>query len=186
MIVHEGHRQISEVGFARFSAREVAKRIGYSIGTIYNVFDSHDMLIVAINARTLAQWQAHVEARLAGVADERLRVLVEAYFEFALLHRHAWTALYDHRLPDDVTAPEYYLDRVRSLTGIVRDEISAALPPKRRGEADALTRSLLATVHGHCFFTLNGTFALLGEAAPLATVYSRVLEAIGRPVFTIK
>ena len=28
MIVHEGHRQMSEVGFAKFSAREVAKAIG--------------------------------------------------------------------------------------------------------------------------------------------------------------
>jgi AcrR family transcriptional regulator len=186
MIVHEGHRQMTEAGFARFSAREVAKRIGYSIGTIYNVFDSHDMLIVAINARTLALWQAHVEARLAGVADDRLRVLVEAYFEFAILHRHAWTALYDHRLPDDVAAPEYYLDQIRSLTGIVRDEIAAALPPKRKGEADALTRSLLATVHGHCFFTLNGTFALLGEATPVETVYARIVEAITAPGSTDK
>jgi len=186
MIVREGHRQISEVGFARFSAREVAKRIGYSIGTIYNVFGNHDMLIIAINARTLTVWRAHVEARLAGMAQDRLRVLVEAYFEFALLHRHAWTALYDHRLPDDVSAPEYYLDHIRALTEIVRDEITAALPPERRDQAHELTRSLLATVHGHCFFTLNGTFALLGETTPLATVYARVLEAIVAPPFTSK
>lgn len=184
MIVHEGHRQISEVGFARFSAREVAKRIGYSIGTVYNVFGSHDMLVLAINARTLVQWQAHVEARLAATADNRLRVLVEAYFEFAILHRHAWTALYDHRLPDDVAAPEYYLDHIRSLTGIVRNEIAATLPPERLEEADRLSRSLLASVHGHCFFTLNGTFALLGETDPLNTVYARVLEAIGHSGFT--
>ncbi len=186
MIVHEGHRQISDVGFARFSAREVAKRIGYSIGTVYNVFGSHDMLIVAINARTLAQWQAHVEARLAVATGDRLRALVEAYFEFAILHRHAWTALYDHRLPDDVEAPEYYRDHIRALTGIVRDEIAAALPPERRDEAGALTRSLLATVHGHCFFTLNGTFALLGETDPLDTVQARVLEAIRCAPFTSK
>lgn len=186
MIVHEGHRQISEVGFARFSAREVAKRIGYSIGTVYNVFGSHDMLLIAINARTLAQWQAHVEGRLAAAKDNRLRVLVEAYFEFAILHRHAWTALYDHRLPDGVAAPEYYREHIRSLTGIVRGEISAELSPERQAEVDALTRSLLATVHGHCFFTLNGTFALLGETDPIGTVYARVLEAIGQFGFTSK
>lgn len=178
MIIHEGHRQMSEVGFARFSAREVAKRIGYTIGTLYNVFGSHDLLILAINARTLALWQAHVETRLAGAATNRLRVLVEAYFEFAILHRHAWTALYDHRLPDDVEAPDYYRDQIRALTGIVQDEIAAALPPEKQDEAEALTRSLLATVHGHCFFTLNGTFDLLGERTPLETVYARVREIL--------
>jgi hypothetical protein len=36
----------------------------------------------------------------------------------------------------------------------------------------------LASVHGHCFFTLNGTFALLGEEDPLAAAYARVKEAI--------
>ena len=56
MIVAEGHRQISEAGFVRFSAREVAKRIGYSIGTIYNVFGSYDQLILAINGRIAGIW----------------------------------------------------------------------------------------------------------------------------------
>jgi hypothetical protein len=53
------------------------------------------------------------------------------------------------------------------------------LPPARADEAAALTRSLLATVHGHCFFTLNGTFQLLGETKPLEAVHRRVREAIG-------
>ena len=36
LIVAAGHRLMEETGFAGFSAREVARRIGYSIGTIYN------------------------------------------------------------------------------------------------------------------------------------------------------
>lgn len=180
MIVAEGHRQLSAVGFARFSAREVAKRIGYSIGTIYNVFQSHDLLILALNARTLEQWEAHLRARLAQRPDERLRALVEAYFEFALLHRHAWAALYDHRLPDDQPMPAYYVERLTALTGIVLDEVAAALPPDRAGNAAPLARSLLASVHGHCAFTLNGTFTLLGETEPVEAALARVREAIDR------
>lgn len=178
MIVSEGHRQMSETGFARFSAREVAKRIGYTIGTIYNVFGTHDLLIFAINAQTLAQWQAHIEAQLSAREGDRLRILIEAYFEFAILHRHAWTALYDHRLPPDVFAPEAYQAQIQAITGIIRTEIAAALPPEKAQKAEALARSLLATVHGHCFFTLNGVFQLLGETAPLEAVHDRVREAI--------
>src|SRR5688572_21968269 len=89
MIVTEGHRQISEVGFARFSAREVAKRIGYSIGTIYNVFGSYDQLMLAINGQTLDLWLAYLEGRLRTAEEDRLRVAVAAYFEFALSHRNA-------------------------------------------------------------------------------------------------
>jgi AcrR family transcriptional regulator len=178
MIVAEGHRQMSEVGYAHFSAREVAKRIGYSVGTIYNVFGSLDMLVVAINGRTLDQWRHHLEQRLETTSDNRLHAAIEAYFEYAILHRHAWAALYDFRLPQEQRLPEGYEAKLTAIIEIVVAEVAAALPDHAKAQADALARSLLATVHGHCFFTLNGTFALLGESDPLGAAYARVQEAI--------
>jgi AcrR family transcriptional regulator len=180
MIITEGHRQISEVGFAHFSAREVAKRIGYSIGTIYNVFGSYDQLMLAINGRTLDLWQAYLERRLDGVTDDRLRAAIEAYFEFAIVHRHAWAALYDFRLPDNETMPDYYQRKVTAITDVVIREVTAELPPGAAEEAPKLARSLLATVHGHCFFTLNGTFRLLGEGSPLDAAMDRVNDALAK------
>ena len=178
MIVAEGHRQLAEVGYARFSAREVAKRIGYSIGTLYNVFGSLDHLILAINGLTLDHWKHHLETRLAGQVENRLHTAIEAYFEFAVLHGHAWTALYDFRLPIDEVMPAFYQEKVTGITDIVVTEIAAALPEAHRSRAPALARSLLACVHGHCFFTLNGTFRLMGEDDPLEAAYARVTEAI--------
>jgi AcrR family transcriptional regulator len=180
MIVAEGHRQIAEVGFARFSAREVAKRIGYSIGTIYNVMGSYDRLILAINGRTLDLWLADLEARLEGVREDRLRVAIDGYFDFALRHRHAWAALYDFRLPDNEAMPDEYRLKVAAITAVVVREIAAALPPEHAGKAAGLARSLLATVHGHCSFALNGTFRLLGESDPLAAALDRVDDALAR------
>ena len=180
MIVREGHRQLSEVGFAHFSAREVAKRVGYSIGTLYNVFGSYDGLILAINGRTLDLWRASLQQCLDAATGDRLEAAIRAYFEFATTNRHAWTALYDFRLPADVALPDFYAAKVEAITQIVIDEVAAALPPDRREEAQPLARSLLATVHGHCFFTLNGTFDLLGETDPLGAALARVNEAIQR------
>ena len=169
---------MSDVGFAHFSAREVAKRIGYSIGTIYNVFGSHDQLILSINARTLDLWQEHLENRLKHVSKNRLKAAIHAYFEFAVSQRHAWTALYDFRLPPDVPMPEYYQKKVKAITSVVETEIATVLPENRREKAVPLARSLLASVHGHCFFALNGTFALLGESDPVGAAYARVCEAV--------
>jgi AcrR family transcriptional regulator len=180
MIVHEGHRQMSEVGFARFSAREVAKAIGYSIGTLYNVFGSYDQLILAINGRTLDLWLVDLEVRLVGRSEARLHAAVSAYFDFALRHRNAWTALYDFRLPASEAMPEEYQRKVTAITDVVVREIAAALPGEHIDKAPALARSLLATVHGHCYFELNGTFALLGEVHPLAAALDRVDDALAR------
>ena len=180
IIVSEGHRQMSEVGFAHFSAREVAKRIGYSIGTIYNVFGSYDELILAINGRTLDLWRAYLEDRLVDVESNRLKLSIDTYFEFAVAHRHAWAALYDFRLPDDKSIPFDYQQRVTAITDIVVREVAAVLPSRYRDDARPLARSLIATVHGHCFFTLSGTFRILGEMDPLASALDRVNDALAQ------
>jgi AcrR family transcriptional regulator len=178
MIIAEGHRQMEEVGFARFSAREVAKKIGYSIGTIYNVFGTYDRLILAINARTLTVWARYLEARLAEAGGDRIEALVRAYFAFARAHPRSWAAIYDHRIPIGETMPPFFIAALEGLTGIVVAEVARALPEDRGGDAAALARSLLATVHGHCTFAANGTFALLGEGDPVGAAIARVREAL--------
>ena len=179
MILAEGHRQMGEVGFARFSAREVAKRIGYSIGTLYNVFGTLDRLILAINSRTFVLWSEQLRARLdAAGGGDRIRALVEAYFDFARANPHLWMAIYDHRLPPGVAMPEEDDEARGRLTEIVATEVAAALPEQARAQAPRLARSLVATVHGHCAFALNGSFALMGEGEPVELALTRVREAL--------
>lgn len=178
MIILEGHRQMAEVGFARFSAREVAKRIGYSIGTIYNVFGTHDRLVLAINTRTFGLWAAHLRDRLDATQTDRIRALVEGYFSFARDNPNLWMAIYDHRLPPDAVMPEEYEKQRSELTEIVTAEVADALPEAVRPSAPRLARSLIATVHGHCTFALNGTFALMGETDPLELALARVQESL--------
>ncbi len=169
---------MAETGFARFSAREVAKRIGYSIGTIYNVFGSYDRLILAINSRTFQLWASDLRARLAMAGGDRIAALVEGYFAFARENPNIWTAIYDHRLALDEALPDEFAAQRGELTEIVVDEVAAALPPVARDAAPRLARSLIATVHGHCIFALNGSFALMGENDPLDVAVSRVRESI--------
>ena len=178
MIIAEGHRHMAEVGFARFSAREVAKRIGYSIGTLYNVFGSHDRLILAINNETFRLWADHLRERLSGTRADRIRLLVEGYFSFARANPNLWMAIYDHRLPADAGIPEEFAAQRGELTEIVFLEVASALPEEVREMAPHLARSLIATVHGHCTFALNGTFDLMGEGEPLEMALARVRESI--------
>ncbi|MEO9131847.1 MAG: TetR/AcrR family transcriptional regulator [Sphingomonas sp.] len=178
LILTEGHALMAELGYARFSAREVAKRIGYSIGTIYNVFGSLDTLLLAINSRTFTLWAAWLRDKLAVAGEDRIAALVAGYFDFAERNPRLWMAIYDHRLPPGVAMPEDYRRTRAGLTGIVEEEIARVLPPETRDRAPALARSLVAVVHGHCEFALNGTFALLGEEQPEQAALARVREAL--------
>jgi AcrR family transcriptional regulator len=179
LLVAEACRQLSEVGLARFSARDVAKRIGYSIGTLYNVFGSYDGLILAINTRTLTAWVAHLRDLLAvAKKQDRIAALVRGYFEFARANPRAWIAIFEHNMADGGPAPDWYLAVVAEVMGIAQAEISAALPNAGHKEVASLARSLVATVHGHCLFALYRTFDLLGETAPVDAALARVREAI--------
>jgi AcrR family transcriptional regulator len=176
LIIEEGHRQMAEQGFARFSARQAARAIGYSVGTIYNVFPSIDHLLAAINTRTFVQWAEFVGRRLDHASKDRIGVLVQAYFDFASEHTNLWMAIYDHRLPAGMTLPPEDDESRRQLTLIVTRELSAVLPTDV--DVERLARSLIATVHGHCTYALNGSFALMGETDPVGLALSRVREAV--------
>jgi AcrR family transcriptional regulator len=178
LFIEEGLRQLSETGLQRFSAREVAKRVGYSIGTLYNVFGSLDGLILAVNARTLARWAAELRARLAACEGDRIAALVEGYFEFAADNPKTWIAIFETRMADGGPAPDWYQALVADLMSVVAGEIAAALPGFDSVAILSLTRSLVAVVHGHCAFAQYRTFDMLGETHPIEVALERVREAL--------
>ena len=177
LIMAEGHGLLAEVGLARFSGREVAKRAGYTVGTIYNVFGSLDRLLVTLNSQTFHLWAEFLEQRLADSPPDRIRTLVEAYFAFARDHTHLWAAIYEHRTSADLFDPTDHADRAM-LTAIVDREVRAAIPAASELDMPRFVRSLIATVHGHCSYALGGTFALLDETDPADSALARVRECL--------
>jgi AcrR family transcriptional regulator len=180
LILSTGTMLIAEKGLGGFSAREVARRIGYSIGTIHNVFGTADRLIAAINTRSFAAWAASLQARLdaAGPEGDRIVALVQGYFGFAHEQPHLWTAIFDHRLPPDVGLTEADEAGRARLTGIVVEEVARAVGRAPDDAIGTLSRSLIATVHGHCVFAISGAWALMGETAPEVAALARVKEAL--------
>ena len=178
LLIAQGHGLLAEQGLARFSGREVAKRAGYSVGTIYNVFGSLDRLIAAINSHTFTLWAEFLRERLEQGGEDRIRSLVDGYFAFALAHPNLWSAIYDHRLAEGEELDEDDREQRARLTAIVEEEVRAALPDPKMAEAARFARSLIAVVHGHCSYVMTGTFALLDEPDPVGSALARVRECL--------
>lgn len=182
LCVMHGHAHLAEVGLARFSGREVAKRVGYSIGTIANVFGSVDGLLTAINSRSFEVWAGMLRERLvsaetASTGEDRIAALVDGYFAFAEREPELWSAIFAHRLPDGAALPDADRETRAALTRIVENEIAAVLPADAP-DVPRLARSLVAVVHGHCSFVVTGSFALLEEPDPKAAALARVRESL--------
>ena len=191
LLISCGHELMAERGFAKFSAREAARRAGYSVGTIYNVFGSLDGYLIAINSRTFRDWSEWLEHALGTAPAEagaRIEALVRAYFKFAESNRNAWMAIYDHRIDRTTMIAKEDEAAREALTGIVDREVAAWLGGGGVGgdgvgsggnaATRQLVRSLIATVHGHCSLWLSGSYALMQEDDPAGQALNRVTEIL--------
>lgn len=177
IIVLEGARIVAEQGVQAVTARELARRIGYSVSTVLNVMGSTEEIVTTVNTRTFSIWADALERRLANDPADRIEALVGAYFDFAASNRLLWMAIFEHK-PTMTGIPEDQASVRARLTGIVVEEVCKALPVPARDRAPALARSLIATVHGHCYYALTGSFALMGEDDPKGAALLRVRESI--------
>ncbi len=177
LILEAGTALIAEKGFTAFSAREVAKRIGYTIGTIHNVFGNVDGLLTAINTATFAEWADALAASLDAAGEDRIAALVAGYFAFARDNPHRWAAIYDHRPACETITDEQHAIRGRLML-IVAGEIAAALDRPVDAALGTFARSLVATVHGHCSFAITGSWAAMGQHDPETVALARVRESL--------
>jgi AcrR family transcriptional regulator len=143
-------RLLEEEGLPGVQARRIAKEADCAVGTLYNVFNGLDGLIVAANTQTLRAFGRAGEAAMRRAASrpfgEQLEALALAYLDFAIAHRRRWKAVFDHQMPDgeDVPAP-YRIDQNRLFAMIELPLVSIIADPAERASA---ARSMFAAVHG--------------------------------------
>lgn len=140
---------IASSGLAGLSAREVARRIGYSAGTIYNVFDNLDDLILTIEGRMLDDLDAKLD-KVGQSEDPRrnLLELAEAYLAYTHANPKLWNLLFEHHLPAGVDVPPAYRAKLDGLLARIEAAIAPLLPDRSVAEQRRAARVLWAGVHG--------------------------------------
>lgn len=166
----EGHRGLT--------ARHVAESIGYSPGTLYNLFDNLDGLILALNGRTLDRLAAALGAvPLEGAPQRDAAALLERYLAFAARDRALWELVYEHRLPPDAEVPAWYLEKAAHALQVV----AGALRPAAGDGADDAARMLWAALHGILVLAAAGKTAHVGaedEAAMARRLVRTVIAGL--------
>lgn len=159
LIIRSAHDIIAEHGLAGVSAREIARRIGYSPGTLYNLFDSLADLMLEVEALMLdALDQRLAELSESDAPDDRLNQLAQAYLSFSREHPKLWSLISQHGIPPKSAVPQWYSERIERLMGRIESALACHLPP---GDTNpqALKRSarvLWAGLHGlTAFFTVD-------------------------------
>jgi AcrR family transcriptional regulator len=161
-------------GIGQFSARQVAARIGYTVGTLYNVFGSYDELLLNVNARTLDDWYEFLQSRLArrGRSDP-LRVLARGYIDYARTKYNRWIALFEYRHSEAAGFPDWYEQKLKRLFAMV-EEIILPQTSQDRKKAKRAAQVLWAGIHGICVLSLSDRLELAGPDSPEALAFSLI------------
>ncbi len=148
-------------GFSGLSARKVAGEIGYTAGTLYNVFDNFTDLICHINATTLDDLKIHLEKSLnpSLSTEDALNQLGQSYVDYAIEKTQLWGALFEFPHPDDYLLPQWYLDKVQEVfelpVRIIAPMFNGNL---KRAEYEA--RVVWGGVHGVCILGITDRLGL--------------------------
>ena len=131
-------------GLAGLSAREIARRIEYSPGTIYNMFENLDDVVLHVEARVLEALDKRLSTLLQdGNPADRVGRLAQAY-RLHTTRSRVGTCCSEHHMPK-AQLPPWYQQKLEGLMGgsramaalFARPRRTASAPPRAVGRRTA-------------------------------------------------
>lgn len=155
---------VAKDGLGALTARGVAHAIGYSPGTLYNLFNDLDDLVVHVSARTLDDLYAHLSpAEPTGEPIDDLRSLLRLYLGFLKTHPNLWNALFEYEAPKDRRLPDWYGAKVSKVLGLIEVALSPLFAADAHIELATSARVLWASLHGICSLSESGKLQVVGN-----------------------
>ncbi len=148
---------VAAEGLHAVQARRLAEEGNCSVGTLYNLFQDRDGLILAVNRETLLDMGRPLEAAAVATRGQaleaRLLALALAYTSFALSNLNRWLAVFEFRLPDGHELPDDYIEERARLLGLLELTIGADVPDVT--ERRVAARALFGAAHGILHLAVN-------------------------------
>jgi AcrR family transcriptional regulator len=137
---------VTRDGLRGLSTRRVAESMGYSAGTLYQLFDDFDDLILQLNAETLnSLLRKCQDVNFDAEPENILLELAARYLDFVRNHPRLWNALFEHNLPKERNLPDWYESKVAQLLALADRALLSLFPndhERRLHEAHVLWASL--------------------------------------------
>lgn len=166
-ILNVGWKVLTEKGREALRLRDLAKKGGCSVGTIYNLFENVDEIVLRLNLKCLDLLYGSLHREMErGIKKgeglkEVLRQMGKAYLRFGMEHPLLWKSLFENLALD--SSPEWYREKVDR--GI--EEIEKAIVKSYGLEADKATEIVSffwSAIHGITSIILNKKRGQFDEA----------------------
>lgn len=158
---------LEQEGVQGLTARRIAARIGYTVGSLYLIFRNLDDLIRHVNARTLDELTVTIESAVSRCRQPRRRVMAlgHGYVEFATDNAQRWRLLFRQPLGSDEAIPEWYALRVTRILALVEEQLEPLAAGRSRKKLSLAARTLWNAVHGTSLLTMDRQLGFAGKGS---------------------
>ena len=174
-----------EGGFARFSLREVARRVGVSAPAVYRHFDDKEALLGAVCATGFAIFSSYLLKAL-GERGPRERLLESArqYLRFAVENPRDYRFIFMGAAEDFATlAPAVSNGEGSSTFQFLVDRVHECMQArilKKNADAAVVATLIWGNVHGLVSLRLSGHLSQRGSDGEFARFYQAACESLIR------
>ncbi|MEU8717692.1 TetR/AcrR family transcriptional regulator [Streptomyces sp. NPDC048663] len=168
---------LEEDGSAGLSLRAVARRAGVSATAPYRHYADRDALVSAVAAQGYRELAGHLlAAHPSPTTPDELAAVAVAYVRFALDHPALFRAMFAEPCDPD---SEERVTATAAISAYVHGIVRGAFPD---ADADALSTTVWALVHGLAFLHLDGKLDASAPELVAAQVRAAVRALFVAPV----
>ncbi len=163
LIVQAAGTLVAMRGRDALTARNLAAKIGYAPGTIYNLYQDMDAVLLAVQGRTLAAMQDYFAHQVAATPPDFNRIvkLARAYGAFAQQQPRRWLALFAQ--PHHGKLPKWYQRQLDAIFAFIEAQLQQCLGQEAAASRQT-ARLLWACLHGITMLTLDGRLQAIGQS----------------------
>lgn len=149
-------------GLGSLTVRRIAKQVGCSVGTIYNVFDDLDTLILHLNGRTFdALYEEMIKVEAKGEPRAVVVSLTETYLVFVRDNANLWNVIFEHVWPAKYPLPDWYREKIERLLKLLATILAPLFPAGREDENYLAALILWSSLHGINSLVASGKLGIV-------------------------
>lgn len=168
---------ILEDGPEALTARRLAKAVGYTPGTIYNLFDSLPDVLWQVNRTNFARIARLFHDLPGATPQERLRALASGYLDLVEAEPMLFRALFDGPRRSE-HFPEWYLEAINELLDSIANELIAIAKNMQNKDARREAAAMFAAIQGLAELRASGRLDLLTDATAKQLADGLVLRVL--------
>ena len=138
-------------GAGALKVRIIAMEIGYTVASIYMVFDHLADVKQHLNSRTLSKLCDCLQDIPDEIpAQQHFHHLTRNYLNFACQNYHLWKMLFEQGAFDQTTWPDWYAERFNALFLLIEQHFARFNPVASTIELKQIAKAYLSAIHGVC------------------------------------